>query len=640
MAKKAATYDASTIVQLHGLEAVRKRPAMYLGDPTDGSALHHCVEEVLANSVDEHLGGHCSSIVLELLPEGGCRVTDNGRGIPVDLHAEAGISALELVLCRLSAGGKFTDSNYKVSAGLHGIGAAAVNGLSRCMTATVQRDGKIWQQTYAEGKPTTAVTAIGKTKGTGTSLEWYRDLSILSGVIEYDRKRLGERLAELAFLNPGLRIQFKDLRNVQAWSKEFVYEGGIKDYLGEITGRKKTMVPILYFKDPTNSVELAMTWTDADGEDVRCYANNTFNRDGGTHLTGFRNALTKLITNYAKEHNMLRGLTDEGITGADIREGLQAIISVKIGDVSFSSQTKDKLVTPGAKTLVEDLFNDQIVFWFNDNPGTAKKIADRAVVAAKAREAARRAREGVKRKEWMDLASLPGKLSDCQSKDPESCELFLVEGDSAGGSSKGARDRRYQAILPLRGKVLNVERVKIEALLENKELGTIITALGCGIEQTGSFSMKNLRYHKIILMADADVDGSHIRTLLLTFLYRCMPRLLYYGHVYAAMPPLYGARFGGAKNDLFFSDEHELELFRQQLNPNQKLHITRYKGLGELNSDDLWATTLNPEQRRLRQLTIEDAVKAEQLFDLLMGENVDARREYIEENASYANLDI
>lgn len=640
MAKKAAAYDASAIKQLKGLEAVRERCGMYLGDPTSGDALHHCVEEVVANSVDEHLGGHCNLIRVELLSGGGCRVTDNGRGIPVDMHEEEKVSALQLVMCSLHAGGKFDHASYEKSAGLHGIGVAAVNAVSSDMQVTVLKGGKIYVQRYQQGKPITDVEVRGKTKDHGTEVEWFRDLTIFSGVTEYERKRIGDRLQELAFLNPGLKISFEDLRETKPWAKEYIYEGGIKDYLGEITGRKKTMVPILYFKDGTGSVELTMTWTDADGEDVRCYANNTFNRDGGTHLTGFRNALTKLISSYAKEHNMLSKLGEEGITGADIREGLQAVVSVKISDISFSSQTKDKLVTPRAKTLVEELFTDQIAFWFNDNPGTAKKIAERAVLAAKAREAARKAREGVKRKEWMDLASLPGKLADCQSKDPESCELFLVEGDSAGGSSKNARDRRYQAILPLRGKVLNVESVKLETLLENKELGTIITALGCGIEQTGSFSMKNLRYHKIILMADADVDGSHIRTLLLTFLYRCMPRLLHYGHVYAAMPPLYGARTSGAKNDLFFSDEYELEAFRQQLNPGQKLHITRYKGLGEMDADVLWETTLNPDNRRLRQITIEDAIKAERLFDLLMGDKVEPRRAFIEENATYANLDV
>jgi len=638
--KKAATYDGNAIQKLKGLEAVRQRVGMYLGDPSDGTALHHCVEEIVANAVDEHLEGHCSLIRVELLPEGGCRVTDNGRGIPVDPHPTEKISSLQLVMCDLHAGGKFDHNSYAKSAGLHGVGASAVNAVSSDLQATVLKNNKIYVQRYQKGKPITGVEVRGKTKDHGTVVEWFRDLEIFSGVTEYDRKRIGERLQELAFLNPGLKISFEDLREAKPWTKEYLYAGGIKDYLGEITGRKKTMVPILYFKDPTNSVELAMTWTDADGEDVRCYANNTFNRDGGTHLTGFRNALTKLITTYAKEHNMLRGLTDEGITGSDIREGLQAVVSVKIGDVSFSSQTKDKLVTPGAKALVEDLFSDQITFWFNDNPGTAKKIAERAVVAAKAREAARRAREGVKRKEWMDLASLPGKLADCQSKDPEICELFLVEGDSAGGSSKNARDRRFQAILPLRGKVLNVEHAKLETLLENKELGTIITALGCGIEQTGSFSMKNLRYHKVVLMADADVDGSHIRTLLLTFLYRCMPRLLYYGHVYAAMPPLYGARLGGAKNDLFFSDDHELAVFKEQLAPGQKLHVTRYKGLGEMDADVLWETTLNPENRRLRQITIEDAIKAERLFDLLMGAEVEPRRLFIEENATFANLDV
>lgn len=639
MKKKATAYDASAITQLKGLEAVRKRPAMYLGDPTNGDALHHLIEEVVANSVDEHLAGHCTEIRVDLLPNGVARVTDNGRGIPVDLHEESGLSALELVMCHLHAGGKF--GKTQVSAGLHGIGVAAVNAVSVSCTATVNRGGKVYTQSYSAGLPGLPIRVAGKTKARGTSIYWQRDPEIFTGVTEYDSARVAQRLEELAFLNPGLTIHFKDERSAREdQAQTFCYEKGLSEYLAKLIGKKRGLVPILHFGSPR--VEVAMTWLDRDGEDIRCYANNTHNRDGGTHLIGFKSALTRLVQAYAKEHSMLRGLGDEGLTGADVRDGLLAIVSVKIPDISFSSQTKDKLVTPLAKTLVEDLFGDQVQHWFAENPGTAKKIAERAVISAKAREAARKARDQVKRKEWMDPASLPGKLADCQSRFPAECELFLVEGDSAGGSSKAARDRRFQAILPLRGKVLNVERVTLETLLENKELGTIITALGCGIEQTGAFDIKKLRYHKIILMADADVDGAHIRTLLLTFLYRCMPRLIYSGHVYIAMPPLYGARLSGPTNTMYFTAEGDLGTYIGSLNEVQRkaLKITRYKGLGEMNADALATTTMDPENRVLKAVTIQDAIKAERLFEVLMGEDVARRRDFIEEHALSAQLDI
>jgi DNA gyrase subunit B len=636
--KKTGDYGVDSIKALKGLEAVRERPAMYLGSNLDGAALHHCVEEVVANCVDEHLAGHCTKVLVELLPDGVCRTTDDGRGIPVGPHPEEKVDTLQLVLCTIHAGGKFDRDSYKTSAGLHGVGVSAVNAVSSYCIATVHRGGWQYRQTYAKGVPTSEVSKVGRSSFRGTTIEWQRDLAIFSGVTEYDRKMITDRLQELCFLNPGLKITLEDKRDPAAvWEKEYVYTGGIKDFLGEIVGRKRGQLPILHFKD-SGRCEFALTWVDADIEDIRCYANNTRNRDGGTHLIGFKNGLTRLIQNYAKDHGLLRGLGEEGITGSDIRDGLLAVVSVKLGDISFNSQTKDKLVTPMAKTVVEDLFTDQVIFFFNENPGLAKKIAERAVVSAKAREAARKAREQVKRKEWMDPMSLPGKLSDCQSKDPTESELFIIEGDSAAGTTKGARDRRFQAVLPLRGKVLNVERVGVDAILENKELGTIITALGCGIEQTSSFDAKKLRYHKIILMADADVDGAHIRTLLLTFFYRSMPRLIYGGFIYIAMPPLYGGRLGGATNDLYFTGDAELEAFKESLNEEQlkKLKITRYKGLGEMNDKALWATTLDPEQRALRQVTVDDAVKAEQYFGLLMGSDVEARRDFIEVHANDA----
>jgi DNA gyrase subunit B len=635
-----ATYDASSIQQLKGLDAVRKRPGMYIGDVTNGDALHHLIEEVVANSVDEHLAGHCDEITVELLPDQLVAVQDNGRGIPIDLHEGSGLNALELVMCHLHAGGKF--GKTQVSAGLHGIGVAACNAVSAGCRATVWRDGYAYAQKYLRGTPVGPVKRYEKTKRRGTRIQFLRDPEIFSGVTEYDSSRIAQRLEELAFLNPGLTIHFKDQRSARDdLSLTFHYEKGLSEYLAKLIGKKRGLVPILSFRD-NSRVEVAMTWLERDGEDIRCYANNTRNHDGGTHLVGFKNALTRLVQGYAKEHNMLRGLGDDGLIGADVRDGLLAIVSVKIPDISFSSQTKDKLVTPLAKTVVEDLFSDQVQHWFAENPGTAKKIAERAVISAKAREAARKAREQVKRKEWMDPASLPGKLADCQSRYPEECELFLVEGDSAGGSSKAARDRRFQAILPLRGKVLNVERVALETLLENKEIGTIITALGCGIEQTGSFDVKKLRYHKIILMADADVDGAHIRTLLLTFIYRCMPRLIYGGHIYIAMPPLYGARHHGPTNTMFFTTEGDLGTYMGGLDDDKRksLKITRYKGLGEMNADALAVTTMDPANRQLKQVRVEDAIKAERMFEVLMGEDVAQRRDFIELHALSAQLDF
>lgn len=639
-AKASASYDASAIQQLKGLEAVRKRPGMYLGDVTDGSALHHLIEEVVANSVDEHLAGHCTAIEVVLEPDEYAIVTDNGRGVPIDTHKDSGLNALELVMCHLHAGGKF--GNEQVSAGLHGIGVAAVNAVSSECRVRVHRDGYTWEQHYECGIPTTPVTRGRPSKKTGTEVKWHRDHNIFTRVVEYDAKRIMKRLEELAFLNAGLKITFRDERNPANYVNEtYCYREGVPEFLAKLVGRKRHTIPILSFRDGGRT-EIAMTWTERDEEDIRCYANTTYNADGGTHLAGFKNALTRIVTSYAKEHNMMKGLGEEGITGADVREGLIAIVSIKIPDISFSSQTKDKLVTPRAKALVEELFTDQVQHWFNENPGTAKKIAERAVISARAREAARKARDSIKRKELFDGLALPGKLADCQSRDAKECELFIVEGDSAGGSSKAARDRRYQAILPLRGKVLNVERASLDSLLENAEISTIITALGCGIEQTATFDAKKLRYHKIILMADADVDGAHIRTLLLTFFYRCMPRLIYNEHIFIAMPPLYGARFGGARNDMYFTADEDLEAYRATLTEERAraLKVTRYKGLGEMNADALAVTTMDPEQRQLKVVTIEDAIRAERLFGVLMGDDVVERREFIEEHALQAQLDF
>lgn len=644
MSKKIEEYDADSIRQLKGLEAVRVRPQMYLGSITNGDALHHCIKEVVDNSVDEHLAGHCTSISVTLEDDGVCSVLDNGRGIPVGINKAEGVSALQLVLCNLSAGGKFDNDSYAKSAGLHGIGVSAVNAVSEKMTAVVDRDGYSHHLTCLRGVPDGDVVRVGKSKGRGTLISWKRDLEIFSGATEYDRKRVEERLRELAFLNPGLRLTLLDRRGGQKVMTEFFYEGGIKDYLVEVVGKKKTQIPVMFFTDQ-KSVSLAFCWTESQEENVRCYANNTFNPDGGTHATGFKGAMTRIVQNYAKEHGLLKDLPADGITGNDIREGLVAIVNMRISNPSFSSQTKDKLVTPEAKTLVEDLFVDQIVHYFEQNPATAKRIAERAVVNAKAREAARRAREGVQRKHLFDQWELPGKLSDCQSKDPSVCEIVIVEGDSAGGSAKAGRDRRTQAILPLRGKILNTEESDAEAISANREISTIIGALGCGIEQDRSFNLKKLRYGRVIIMTDADDDGAHIRTLLLTLFYRAMPALIRGGHVFVAQPPLF--KIMHKKSTQYFIRAAEAEAYLNELGvigtaderraamARGGIRITRFKGLGEMGAEELWQTTMNPENRSLLQVHVEDAIRAEQQFALLMGGDVLQRKDWILDSSAW-----
>lgn len=640
MAKKANTYDGSSIRQLKGLEAVRERPGMWLGDVNSGDALHRLIWEVVDNSVDEHLGGHCDHVIVEVGNDGTCSVRDNGRGIPVDIHPEEGIPTLQLVLTSLHAGGKFDHDSYEKSAGLHGVGVSAVNAVSAWLAATVWRDGMVYTQTYERGIPMSDVeSAPGE--GVGTLIVWQRDLTIFSGVVRYDIEIVKRRLEELAFLNPGLTLTLMysgdEGTGVVA---EYNYPKGVLSFLEKKRDRdKQPATETFYFTDgppASRNVELAFFWGSGN-EQVSCYANNTYNQDGGTHLTGFRNGLTRVITKYAKDHGMLEKL--KTLTGEDIRDGLIAVVNLRIQDLAFSSQTKDKLVSPRAKTLVEQLLADQFEPWLAANPGIAKRIAERAVLSARAREAAKKARDEILRKDFSDRSSLPGKLSDCQTKDPREAEIFLVEGDSAGGSGRSGRDRRFQAILPLRGKVLNVEKATVEAMLENEELSIIVTALGCGIEVNKSFNIDKLRYHKIVLMTDADVDGAHIRTLLLTFFYRCMPKLVSAGFVYIAQPPLYGVRSKrNGTPDVFFNSEEELRAYVDGSGVPQ--YITRYKGLGEMNAEDLWRTTLDPETRTMFQVSIKDAVLAEQSFETLMGSDVDERRDWIESNAEYANLDI
>lgn len=635
-------YGVGSIRQLKGLQAVRERTSMYLGDPTSGDALHQLIWEVVDNSVDEHLAGFCAQVRITFHTTGYVTVVDDGRGIPVGMHPTEGRNTLEMVMTSLHAGGKFDNEAYAFSAGLHGVGVSAVNAVSEHLKVIVYGKAETWTQDYSRGAPTTPVAGVhgllsplGKT---GTSVTWKWDPQIFSGTTTYDMERVGKRLQELAFLNPGLVLELAVEKGSKTAVTPYRYDNGVTEFVELLVAKKKATTKVFGFR--TKSVEMAFAWTQSE-EDVRCYANNTYNRDGGTHLTGFRQGITKLIGDYIKKHELDKGLAD-GVQGGDIREGLIGVVSVRIKNPSFSSQTKDKLVTPTARDLVVEVLEDQFRHFLENNPTIAKRIAETAVLNARAREAARKAKEEVKRKDFTDMLSLPGKLADCQTKKPWEAEIFLVEGDSAGGSGKGGRDRRFQAILPLRGKVLNVERANIETILENKEIGTIITALGCGLENTRGFDLDKLRYHKVVIMTDADVDGAHIRTLLLTLFYRCMPRLIHEGYIYIARPPLYGAHFAGRKEMRYFANDDEFLLFTEQLSEKQRvsLRVTRFKGLGEMNPEALWETTLNPETRTLHQVSIDDAVAAENLFYNLMGEDVETRRAWIEHHALDATLDV
>jgi len=628
------TYNGVNIKVLRGLQAVRVRPGMYIGDTSDGSALHHCLWEVVDNSVDEHLGGHCDHISITLTMDGGVLVEDNGRGIPVDIHPEEGIPSMIVVMTVLHAGGKFDGDGYAISSGLHGVGVSAVNAVSDCMIVDVYRNNKKYTQAFAQGDVCDKFLEEDSDRTeTGTSVYFHPDPAIFTGVLNYDFERVKARVQELAYLNAGLTITLADERS--GTQADFCYEGGLRQYLEDATQKREPVHPdVVHFATP--EVEVALRWTNQGITDIRCFTNNVYNQDGGTHLTGLKAALSRYITARVHELGMDKTLR-EGIQPEDVREGLVAMLSLRIPDPAFSSQTKDKLVTAGARGLVEMAFED----YFEDylrNGKDVNKILNRIVLAAKAREAAKRARDNVKRQGLLDMMSLPGKLADCQSRVAADTEILIVEGDSAGGSTKQGRDRRFQAVLPLRGKVLNAERADIQSIVDNKELGALITALGCGLESTGSYDPARLRYHRIIIMTDADVDGSHIRTLLLTFFYRHMPRLIWDGHIFAAVPPLYRVRLG--KKDFYCNTDEERDAILAGA-PERKAQITRYKGLGEMNPETLWETTLDPDYRILRPLTIEDAAQAETLFHILMGEDVEIRRAFIEDNAdAVRNLDI
>jgi len=645
-------YDADSIQVLEGLEAVRKRPGMYLGDPHDGSALHHCIWEVVDNSVDEHLAGHTDSIDITLHQGGSLSVRDYGRGIPVGIHDEYGISAAEVIMTKLHAGGKFDNSSYKVSGGLHGVGVSAVNAVSEWMEMTIHRDGIIYFQRYEAGIPLEALKEIGTCDDTGTKISFRPDLSIFTDITDFDFDEVDTRVGETAFLNAGLKITITDERDENTHTSEHLYEGGLSEYVRQLNERREVLhsevIKIRGDKEIEKGnveVELALQWSDAFSESIRCYTNIIRNKDGGTHMSGLRTALTSSVNSYAKKKKLLKG---DALSGDDVREGLAAVVSVKHPDPSFSSQTKDKLVSSEVTGIVQTIVYDKLGEFFEENPSVAKQIVEKALLASKAREAARKARDLTRRKGVLEGGGLPGKLADCQSRDPAECEVYLVEGDSAGGSAKTGRDRRIQAILPLRGKILNVERQKHNAakVFQNQEIQTMIRALGAGVgnnsEEEGAFDASKLRYSKIIIMCDADIDGAHIRTLMLTFLWRFMRPAIEEGHVYIAQPPLYQLSKGRVSRYVFSDEERDKVILELQGdNPNAKIGVQRYKGLGEMNPDQLWETTMNPETRTMLKVTVQDAEETDRLFEILMGEDVPDRRAFIEKYAKeVTNLDI
>ena len=639
MAKKSkeAKYDSSNIQVLKGLEAVKKRPGMYIGDTDDGSGLHHMVFEVLDNCIDEAMAGYCSDIQVILNKNGSVTIEDNGRGIPVDVHKKEGVSAAQLIMTTLHSGGKFDDNSYKVSGGLHGVGVSVVNALSKKLTLEVHRDGGEYFQEYSDGKPRAKLKKIKKSKNTGTKITFFPSEKIFTS-IDFEVERIYKRIQELSFLNAGVSINVEDKKSGK--SKKFKNNGGLSSYVTHLKGRKQPVSEIFECSATDNEVgvEIAMQWTDSYSENVLCYTNNIPQKDGGTHLAGFRGSLTRVLKAFIKKENAKKTPTD--LLGEDVREGLIAIISVKVPDPKFSSQTKEKLVSSEVEGVVSTVFSKYFKEFLLENPKDAMSIVGKVSEAALAREAARKAREMTRRKVVLEIAGLPGKLADCQEKDPTLSEIYIVEGDSAGGSAKQGRNRKNQAILPLKGKIINVEKARIDKVLGSAEVGTLIKALGCGIGKE-DFDIDNLRYHRIIIMTDADVDGSHIRTLLLTFFYRQMYEIVEKGHVYIALPPLYKITKG--KEFVYASDESEKENAVKNLSKNgtRGLEVQRYKGLGEMNPEQLWTTTMDPSNRRMMRVDIKDVQDANESFEILMGDDVEPRREFIDENAlSIKELDI
>jgi DNA gyrase subunit B len=628
---KSGTYTAEHITVLEGLQPVRKRPGMYIGS-TGPRGLHHLVYEVVDNAVDEAMAGYCDKITVELLADGGCRVGDNGRGIPVDTVKGTRKPAVEVVLTTLHSGGKFNqeDGGYQVSGGLHGVGVSVVNALSERLEIEVVRDGFRWTQTYERGKPLAKLKKEKPAKRTGTTVTFWPDPQIFTEDRDFKFDTLTQRLREMAFLNKGLEIRLIDRRPDSAQEETYRYTGGIVDFVKHLNAaRDPVNKRVIYFeaKAKTHELEVALQWNKTYTESVFTFANNINTHEGGMHEEGFRRSLTRVVTSYARTKGLLKE-KDEGLVGEDCREGLTAIVSVRLREPQFEGQTKTKLGNTEIRSFVETSMNEKLGEFMEEHPTEARAIANRAIAAQRARIEARKARDVVRRKSLLESTTLPGKLADCQTRDPHEAELFVVEGDSAGGSAKQARAREFQAILPLRGKILNVERARLSKILENKEIQAIITAIGTGIGE--EFNIGKCRYHKIVSMADADVDGAHIKTLLLTFFFRYMPQLIDAGYVYVAAPPLYRVPHKGKVH--YFRNDTELEAFKSESN-GAKIEASRFKGLGEMNPSELWATTLDPEHRSLLKVTMEDAALAEEIFSTLMGEDVESRKTFIQRNA-------
>ncbi len=644
------TYSASNIQVLEGLEAVRKRPAMYIGDVSK-RGLHHLVSEVVDNSIDEALAGYCNNIEVTILEDNSISVLDNGRGIPTDMHEKEHRSALEVVMTVLHAGGKFNKDSYKVSGGLHGVGVSCVNALSKHLIAEVFRDGKHYKQEYEQGKPLYPVTVVGPTDYRGTKVTFKPDDTIFYETV-YDFAVLSDRLKELAYLNKGITLSITDLRvtdeNGEHLRHVYYSENGLRDYIAYLDeGKTKITSKPIYIEGEKMGVpvEVAMQYNNSFNEVIHSYVNNINTIEGGTHLAGFRRALTRTLKKYADDNKMLDKLAKDKIeiSGEDFREGITAIISVKVAEPQFEGQTKTKLGNNEVSGIVDQMVGEMLTNYLEENPKDAKDIVDKVVLAAQARHAARKARENVQRKTAFSGSGLPGKLSDCSSKDASKCELFLVEGDSAGGTAKQGRDSHFQAILPLRGKILNVEKAMQHRVFESEEIKNIYTALGVTIgteEDSKALNISKLRYHKVVIMTDADVDGSHIAALILTFFFRYMRELIEQGHVYIATPPLYLIKKGKYQK-YAWTEEQRAQYTAEAAGDNEeaKVHIQRYKGLGEMNEEQLWSTTMDPEHRTLRQITIENAAEADRVFSMLMGDEVPPRREFIEQNATYANID-
>ena len=639
MSQSPEHYSAGSIQVLKGLEAVRKRPGMYIGS-TGPQGLHHLVYEVVDNSIDEAMAGFCDRIIVALEKDDIVRVEDNGRGIPVGMHPTEHVSALELVLTRLHAGGKFDKGAYKVSGGLHGVGVSCVNALSSWMEATIDSDGKRWFQRYEIGVPKTKVQEIGPIDRHGTQIRWKADKTIFTETTTYDFDVLAKRLRELAFLNSGITIVFRDERLETPKEVVFKFDGGIRHFVSYLN-EGKNVIPAepAFIEGEDNGImtELALQYNDGYNETIYTYVNDINTVEGGTHLDGFKIALTFVLNKFLETNQKLSKKMDEKLTGEDVRAGITAVLSLKVPEPQFEGQTKTKLGNSEVRTIVDSLIKEKLTLFFEQHPQDLEKILEKAVGEASARIAARRAKEATRRKSGLDSFGLPGKLSDCSSKDPAECEVYIVEGDSAGGSAKKGRDSKRQAILPLWGKMLNVEKTRIDKVINNDKLEPVIASLGAGIGK--DFDISKLRYHKIIIMADADVDGSHIRTLLLTFFFRYMPQIIEDGYVYLAMPPLYKVSWN--KKEWYVYDDNEKAEVLKQLGDNAaKASVQRYKGLGEMDGTQLWETTMDPARRKMKRVTIPDVVAADKMFSVCMGEAVEPRRKFIEENAVYANLDV